>query len=149
MAQNCYAYAVNHPAPIDPGDLSNSHYNGIGDVGKAAVRDGLIKKQPMSTVPNEYYVVALWVSSDGDNYHWARREGDGRWSHKPGEGDTRYTDANEQEINDDNPPDDCDMNFLIFFESKADVLKKMAIAQGWAINYDIFSGYYLCPKNGL
>ena len=97
---NCYAWAVNCKKPSkakpDPGDKSG--YNPKGSSGafeaarliSGAKQDGLNhlpcvdQTNPPSPGDNRY-LVALYVSTNGADHHWYRKEPKtGRWTHKPG-----------------------------------------------------------------
>jgi hypothetical protein len=96
---NCYAWAANCKKPSnskpDPGKRSS--YNPKGDNGfdaarlvEGAKKDGMIHKpcksqnDPPSPSDN-HYLVALYLSTDGSDHHWYRKEPKtGRWTHKPG-----------------------------------------------------------------
>ncbi|MES2924050.1 MAG: hypothetical protein V4819_21035 [Verrucomicrobiota bacterium] len=90
--------------------------------GAAAVRDG----QVSITNPNQTFaqghVIALVISSSWQDYHWYRRDKNGKWSHKPGPTAARNVDNSGDLIS---SPETCDRG-----------------------PYEQFCGYYHCiPAN--
>jgi hypothetical protein len=150
---NCYAWAVRYPTRVDPGELSGRKYGTNSDTNlrSAAVRDGLIYHgRTLPPARQGYYIVALVATDDDDsNYHWIRRDSAFEWSHKPGEGTASPNDANGEPITDANPPHSTSFDFSAFFRTQHRGLMLMAQAQGWAINYNRFVGYFYCPNDGL
>lgn len=95
---NCYAFAANCRKPgrakPDPGDASKfspkegERFTAAGLV-EGAKRDGMTYRGNKQTDPpspeSGHYLVALYLSADGGDHHWYRKDPDfGRWVHKPG-----------------------------------------------------------------
>lgn len=95
---NCYAFAANCRKPgrakPDPGDASgyspkvDKKFTASGLI-EGAKRDGMIHRGGNQTDPpspsDGHYLVALYLSTDGGDHHWYRKDPDyGRWVHKPG-----------------------------------------------------------------
>ena len=156
MSQNCYAYAIQYPHTIDPGELSGRKYrdNSDNELISASQADGL-QFTGSTTMPGlqpgSYIVALIATSADRSNYHWLRRESDSTWSHKPGQANPQKRDATETPIDDGNPPHRANFNYRAFFMStaKRQQLLGVAEAQGWALDYDRFVGYFYCPDIGL
>lgn len=93
-SNNCYNYANNKSSNTfaQPGRAAGSQYTELTckAVHAAAVRDGL---EPITDINAGSYknVVAL-VVGNGMDYHWYRRDANGRWTHKPGRGDATEVD---------------------------------------------------------
>lgn len=90
---NCYNYANNKRTDTyaQPGDISG--YNkadlSCGEVSRAAESDGIRPVPPTGVCPCNEAKLALVVDTESDysykhDYHWYRRDSDGKWSHKPG-----------------------------------------------------------------
>ena len=86
---NCYNYACNMRTGTyaQPGLASGNLYNSLDclEVGQGAESDGLV---PIDCdrgcgCRECCHLVAL-VMAPGYDFHWYRRDRDGRWSHKPG-----------------------------------------------------------------
>ncbi|HEX6508477.1 MAG TPA: hypothetical protein VF221_12670 [Chloroflexota bacterium] len=88
---NCYNYACNMQTGTyaQPGLASGHEYASIDctDVGNGAVSDGLapVGCDVGCGCRECCHQVAL-VIWPGEDFHWFRRDRDGRWSHKPGGG---------------------------------------------------------------
>jgi len=102
---NCYNYACNIQTGTyaQPGRASGHQYANIDctDVGAGAVSDGL-----MATNCDQgcgcakcCHQVAL-VIAPGWDFHWYRRDRDGRWSHKPGGSEATNLDSSGNPITD-------------------------------------------------
>jgi hypothetical protein len=89
QCNNCYNYACNIRTDTfaQPGYASGAQYTNLdcGDVGPAAVRDGLVATTSSETCgcTDCSHLVCL-VMAPGDDFHWYRRGPDGYWTHKPG-----------------------------------------------------------------
>jgi len=100
---NCYNYAnikiTNTFA--QPGRGSTGIYAAItaAAVRAASIADGLAVVANGNFPQGSRHVVAL-VVEDGVDFHWYRRDRDGRWSHKPGETSVTRTDDSYNLIND-------------------------------------------------
>lgn len=117
---NCYNYAniriTNSFA--QPGRGSGQQYTSMtaAAVQDASIRDGLQVSPNSNVPPRTRHVVAL-VVEDGVDFHWYRRDNDGKWSHKPGPTSVTRTDESGNLITD---PKTCDMNgyrFVCFMTS--------------------------------
>lgn len=85
---NCYNYACNiRGTYAQPGMMSGQQYATITceEIGRAAIADGLIPVDCAKSCGGSMHKVAL-VISPGNTFHWYRRDRNGRWSHKPGDG---------------------------------------------------------------
>lgn len=86
---NCYNYACNTVTGTfaQPGRASGNMYSDIScnEVSDGAVSDGLVTVDCDTGCGCKdcCYIVALAVAPDWD-YHWYRKDRDGKWSHKPG-----------------------------------------------------------------
>lgn len=84
---NCYNYSNNRRTDTfaQPGRASGRQYTQItvADVSAAAARDGLEPTTASAISPTGKTKIAL-VIWPGVDYHWYRRDSDGRWTHKPG-----------------------------------------------------------------
>ncbi|KAL9969862.1 hypothetical protein ACROYT_G022130 [Oculina patagonica] len=111
---NCYNYAniqiTNTFA--QPGRGSGAIYAAItaAAVRTASVNDGLVVAANSVSPAGSRHVVAL-VVEDGVDFHWYLKDGDGKWSHKPGETSVTRTDDSG---NLKNNPETCDMNGYVF-----------------------------------
>jgi len=109
---NCYNYAnikiTNTFA--QPGRGSGGIYAALtaAAVRAASVADGLRVATNGNFPPGSRHVVAL-VVEDGVDFHWYRRDGDGKWSHKPGSTSVTRTDDSGNLI-DDPSAANVDMN---------------------------------------
>lgn len=130
---NCYAYAANDPnghppGKPQPGEHCGCPYTAVScaAVGSAARCDGMIPA-PNPPIPKPgYYPVAL-VMDPGVDYHWYRLDSNGRWSHKPGNGNATNVDASGNPITN---PETANRNY-------------------GAPNYSQFCGYYYVPAAGV
>lgn len=99
---NCYNYANNKTTNTfaQPGRAAGSMYSSIScaAVHAAAVRDGL---EPITDINASSYknIVALVAGTDYD-YHWYRRDANGKWTHKPGQTSATNRDNSGNEITD-------------------------------------------------
>jgi hypothetical protein len=107
MWANCYAYALNFrptaenwfPEPGDRAVMPSPRT--IHHLFNKAVEDGLLPVLAENAVPVEgYYLVALFESAKGENWHWYRQDAEGSWSHKDGQTHVRDTDADCRKITD-------------------------------------------------
>ncbi|WP_270935781.1 hypothetical protein [Falsiroseomonas oryzae] len=153
---NCYAYATKYADRLDPGQFSGGRAksNSVAAIRAAVLRDGLILCPVQNALPpalaGHYIVACRRASANTYDYHWFRREGVDSWSHKPGTGVVRSSDASGEAITDTvNAPHTASYNFTQFFTGKNAALLPMAQQQGWAIDYDEFVGYFYCPDEGL
>ncbi len=96
---NCYNYAsdkiTNSFAQPGRGSGQIGPYPpSCSGTGAAAQRDGQIPIPNPNISPAEGQIVALVVSTTPGflDYHWYRRDNNGRWSHKPGQTPVRNTD---------------------------------------------------------
>ena len=84
---NCYNYATDSKTGTfaQPGRGSGKPYTSLTGpaVRDAAVRDGLkVVTKPTSVKKGECLVaLVVWPGKD---FHWYRRDANGKWSHKPG-----------------------------------------------------------------
>ena len=99
---NCYAYAVDDrrttrdwPQPGGAVGRPYQCYTGP-EVARAAIMDGLIPVGEPVQKPG-HYLVALLISPH-DDYHWARQDDDGGWSHKAGNGEVSRLDKSGDPI---------------------------------------------------
>jgi hypothetical protein len=87
LLNNCYNYgcdiATNTIAQPGLGSGKPFTVCECGDVGKASVRDGLITLASPASTPATGHYVAL-VIAPGVDFHWYRRDNNGKWSHKRG-----------------------------------------------------------------
>jgi hypothetical protein len=86
---NCYNYAcdIRTDSFAQPGYATGQEWNefSCGNVGSAAVRDGLVAVDTPECPNGECaHVVALIISPENQDYHWLRRDSDTTWSHKRG-----------------------------------------------------------------
>jgi hypothetical protein len=122
------------------------------DLINAATSDGLTftgSTNMPALLGGNYIVALITTTADQVNYHWLRREPDGTWSHKPGDGQPQKSDATETAIDNGNPPHQANFNYPAIYTGKLAPLLAMAQQQGWAINDDHFVGYFYCPDLGL
>ncbi|XP_031549650.1 uncharacterized protein LOC116287150 [Actinia tenebrosa] len=144
---NCYNYAndvlnIGETLPAEPGVGGGQIYAKItpAEIKAAAIRDGLVEKPagPGDAIPNieeaEGHLVALFVAEgDDSDYHWLRRDGNLKWSHKQGHilsmRPPTNKDANGAEIKDprtaamiygENSPQ---YKFVCFMSSNKDTVK--------------------------
>jgi hypothetical protein len=86
---NCYNYSCDIPTGTyaQPGRATGNMYNNIDcrDVGNGAQSDGLapVNCDEGCGCSECCHQVAL-VIAPGWDFHWYRKDRDGRWSHKPG-----------------------------------------------------------------
>jgi hypothetical protein len=153
---NCYAHAVGYRhGAKDPGDFSCRKYanNTDTELKRAAEADGLefAGRDKVPAVRPGYYAVACWsTKADRTNYHWARQEGQGRWSPKAGDGTVSYSDASGAELHSQaKPPHDADMRFGVHLNSRLGGYALQAQISGYSLNYNHFVGYFYCPGEGL
>lgn len=150
---NCYAWGIRHPTRVDPGELSGRKYGTNSNINlrDAAIRDGLLYVG--ATLPpgkEGHYIVALVASNDDTTaYHWIRQDSAHERTHKAGQMAAGKNDADGTPITNARPPHLASFNYAAFFNDKPLPMKLMAKAQGWAINYDRFVGYFYCPNEGL
>ncbi len=96
-SNNCYSYACNDPYghPVggkpQPGEASGRKFSRmtLEDITDASIRDGLKKPNLWNKLgfgKKGYYEVYLVIDKSGSvqDYHWYRRDTNGKWSHKPG-----------------------------------------------------------------
>jgi hypothetical protein len=102
---NCYNYATNKRTDnrADPGGGAGHSCHGrsgcdVAGYVQLATNDGLIPTTRDAACPDNRALVALFVS-DGD-YHWFRRDSNGRWSHKPGDHEATNLDWSGKVITD-------------------------------------------------
>lgn len=102
---NCYNYAndkiTNTFAQPGRGSGSVGPYPpNCSGTGGAAERDRLNRIANPSMTPAEGQIVALVIADQPNfkDYHWYRRDANGRWSHKPGQTPARNTDNAGQSI---------------------------------------------------
>lgn len=92
---NCYNYACDLPTGTyaQPGRAAGSMYASIDcvEVGKGAQADGLTSTNCAEgcgcSECCHLVALAIWPQPhafDNVDYHWYRRDRDGKWSHKPG-----------------------------------------------------------------
>jgi len=85
---NCYNYACDIQGTYaQPGLASGYKYTSFScdEIGQALVADGLFPIDCTKRCGRYSHKVAL-VISPGKTFHLYRRDRDGRWSHKPGDG---------------------------------------------------------------
>lgn len=84
---NCYNYANNKRTDTfaQPGRAGGNMYNALNcmQVTNGAIADGLVQTTAGATPPSGKTKIALVIWPDTD-YHWYRKDSDGKWSHKPG-----------------------------------------------------------------
>lgn len=158
---NCYAYACNDPyhhpylGKPQPGQAGRVEINQVTD---AAVRLAVMcddqhrnhmrrqRLSPLIRLRDEgapacvanmpgYYLIALFVAP-GVDYHWARQDRDGMWSHKPGWDVATDLDSAGRPIAD---PRDCDMRLTLDDPSTRAPL---------VVPYE-FSTFYYAPRLGV
>lgn len=94
---NCYAYALQAPEWLHVGDLSVcARPRTVNRLFNRIVGDGLVPG-PTGHAPDieGYYQVAAVA---GKGWHWYRKDADGFWSHKDGEGPATNLDASGEKI---------------------------------------------------
>lgn len=89
---------------------------------QGAKRDGLIEISYLENHPKEH-VVALVFPTTIRDFHWYRREEDGRWSHKNGWRDVSFVD-----------------------EIGAEILEPREAVSS---SYPLFGGFFLVPNTGV
>jgi hypothetical protein len=102
---NCYNYACNvHTNTFaQPGRATGNMYNQLDcpDVGAGAVSDGLVAldcdRGCGCSECRHQVALVIWPGVD---FHWYRKDRDGRWSHKPGSTQARNTDNSGNLIGD-------------------------------------------------
>ena len=105
---NCYNYANNKKLDAfgHPGFAANRVEcpSTCADLTKGAVDDGLIKMATAAVCPLEGHIVALLVRpatvGDEGDFHWARLDRTGLWSHKVGSSAVSKLDSRSEEIPD-------------------------------------------------
>lgn len=109
---NCYNYANDKITNTfaQPGRGSGSvgpFPPSCGGTGTAAERDRLLRVASPDLTPAEGQIVALVIADRPgfQDYHWYRRDSNGRWSHKPGQTPARNTDNAGRVID---SPETCD-----------------------------------------
>ena len=84
---NCYNYANNKRTDTfaQPGRAAGAMYSSLScpSVAPAAVADGLDQLGAAQQCAENHAKLAL-VVAPGHDYHWYRRDADGKWTHKPG-----------------------------------------------------------------
>lgn len=94
LHNNCYNYATNYRTDTfrvvsggsQPGAAAGAMYSALtcASVKPAAVADSLIDSPAADNdCPGEGHLVAL-VIAPGWDFHWYRKGGNGKWTHKPG-----------------------------------------------------------------
>lgn len=126
LNNNCYNYAcdVITFSMAQPGKGSGRGFSTVecGDVGSAAVRDGLVATSKPTTTPKDGHYVALVISVLQD-FHWYRLDDNHYWSHKRGQYPAKNVDESRSPISD---PETCDSD-----------------------GYAVFCGYYLADPNKI
>jgi hypothetical protein len=111
---NCYNYACDIRGTYAQPGLASGHQYGIiscKEVGQAAIADGLVPIDCTNRCGKGAHKVAL-VIAPGNTFHWYRRDRDGRWSHKPGDGPPTNLDYSGNLIVD---PRNADLGPFTFF----------------------------------
>jgi hypothetical protein len=128
---NCYAYALDCPSAgwAVPGRLLRKRENSIPDrlitvsnMQSLLKRDGLIEISEEEALKGKFHTVACAIGekfSCGKDFHFYRKDPDGRWSHKTGP----YVPKKVSEV---------DKYFIEHFS-----------------RYNIFVGYFAVPENGI
>ncbi len=128
---NCYAYALNVPSTgyAVPGHLTHPDiYTSLGrlislqKIQEFLERDGLVKVSEKNALNNDGHFIALWVQP-GFDYHFARRNKIGSWSHKGGGKAVSWRDDFNRQIK---------IPELSYFQ-----------------NYQEFGGYFELPESGV
>eukprot|EP01029_Cantina_marsupialis_P027869 TRINITY_DN774107_c0_g1_i1.p1 TRINITY_DN774107_c0_g1~~TRINITY_DN774107_c0_g1_i1.p1 ORF type:complete len:312 (-),score=66.21 TRINITY_DN774107_c0_g1_i1:250-1185(-) len=107
---NCYAYGSDIVTDTFPkpgrGTGQKFSVNTCKDVKDAAVRDGLtwIGQKLPSSQPKVGHWIALLIWPN-ENFHWARKDTNELWSHKPGRTPIRTTDNSGRVIKDPSTAD--------------------------------------------
>ncbi len=100
---NCYNYATNRVTDTfaQPGEASGSIYANLTcqEVSTAAALDLGLEKTAffLYKEKSDDTLIALVVAPSYD-FHWYRRDSNGRWSHKPGSSEARNTDESKKPI---------------------------------------------------
>jgi len=140
---NCYTYALNHLLPIgrtgskpQPGMIgtgTTANVINCPSIHKLVMSDQtpgiLVPVKPsarMKPCDKGFYKMFMMVNSKGDDYHFARQDITGYWSHKPGSGKVTDRDADYKKIR---IPHKANWNY----------------GKSGGINYDVGCGYY-CVK---
>jgi len=158
---NCYAYACNDPqdhqalSKPQPGQFGGGAVREAEEsaVRYAVMRDDLIRSRmqlqrlvPLIRLRGEdvpehvvnvpgYYLIALVTAPNAD-YHWARQDNNGMWSHKPGWGKATNLDHYGQPIYDPR-----EATFAINIEPDP---RKPPVYMAYE-----FTTFYYCPRNGV
>jgi hypothetical protein len=136
IAQPGLAYEGGDNPPLQPQEPTSNPFDICDYVAWYAVMDGYI--QPAS-VPSDEPALASYLTNEGDDpgecgggpgytkvalavapvfddaggdYHWYRRDSNGKWSHKPGRTAAKNTDACNNEIT--NPETACRGEYELF-----------------------------------
>ncbi len=101
---NCYNYSTNRQTDsfAQPGEASGKKYTSLtcAAVLAAASADlGLVRTAPfpLNGATNQGTLIAL-VIDPGNDFHWYRRDANGKWTHKPGAWPATNLDNSEREI---------------------------------------------------
>ena len=132
---NCYDYALDWKSGqfSQPG-ATHGHIlaqpYGCDAVAEGATLDGLTECEDEEDCDEGCWKVAL-VTDPDFGYHWYRQDGDGTWSHKPGQTEATDVDSSENTIDD---PSEADYspydNFCGFFCVCPDDLKFANVMPG-------------------
>lgn len=125
LNNNCYNYANDKITNTfaQPGRASGfqaPYPPSCGGTSEGATKDGLISIPDPAVTPVEGQVVALVVAPGPQmfDYHWYRRDSNGKWSHKPGSTSATNRDNSGKAIDD---PRNCDRgpygNFCGFYNA--------------------------------
>lgn len=162
MGQNCYAYATKYVCEeaLDPGVLGGLKYSDTNpkELQRAAEDDGLtFLSDVQHSLPYGYgeypFIVAgLSASGNPDAYHWIRRDSNGIWSHKFGDGsifsmEVSDVDAGDKKLTDSNHAGVADFDYGTSFKnSQRGKLVQENDQSGWATKYDRFVGWFGCTE---
>ena len=148
-SHNCYAYALNDlfriprtggkPQPGKYGTGSSADKINCKTIHELILDDnpgGIVipvkKERLMKACKPGFYKMFLMVNDAGEDYHFARQDSSGFWSHKPGSGKVSNKDASGKKIQ---IPHLSDWNYQ----------KKDA----FGINYNVMCGYYCVSSSKL
>jgi hypothetical protein len=154
--RNCYAYALNYtdqksfnPGALAPGKaINHAHLENLNEITDFEFRalceaDGLTWIGPVLIAPGAaHYTVALYRANRGNgplgDYHWARQDSAGNWSHKQKTTLPSTHDLSEGSGQPIVSPTTAAMNFVSWASKPALLV--------CAYN---FTGYFHVPKAGL
>lgn len=112
---NCYGYSLGVNAWIEPGSLDIDETASRQKLTDAIESDGFfaVEKRPFN--PRREHVIAAFYSTELSEFHFARLDGDGTWSHASGVHAPSRNDYTGKPIDDIETADLEDFKFAGYF----------------------------------